>query len=181
MRIRSLVATLCLSLAVLSAAPGRSAGWAADATSTKPVPGATAPGFVRPGLAGEAVDLSAVVGRSKAVIINFWGLRCAACIEEIPKLNDLYRKYKDAGLEILGVNVDGVGPETVKANLPRIGVVPEYVLVCDAELLVADLFQLAAAPYTVIVNSRGVITYVHEGYKAGDESRIEEQILTLVR
>ena len=40
----------------------------------------------------------------KVVLINFWATWCGPCRMEIPDLNELYTKYNDSGLEILGVS-----------------------------------------------------------------------------
>tara|TARA_Y100000590_G_C15651796_1_gene989049 strand:+ start:259 stop:1086 length:828 start_codon:yes stop_codon:yes gene_type:complete len=42
--------------------------------------------------------------RGQVVLINFWATWCGPCRMEIPDLNELYKKYKDLGLEILGVS-----------------------------------------------------------------------------
>jgi thiol-disulfide isomerase/thioredoxin len=115
------------------------------------------------------------------VLVNFWGLRCGACLEEMPVLASLHEKYNPRGLSILGVNVDGVGADTIKAHLPRVAKVPPYPLVTDEELKIADLYKMNAAPLTVLVDSGGKVAYVHEGYKAGDEAALVEILEKLVR
>ena len=40
----------------------------------------------------------------KVVLINFWATWCGPCRMEIPDLNELYAKYNDLGLEILGLS-----------------------------------------------------------------------------
>ncbi len=49
------------------------------------------------------ISLSALRGR--VVIVNFWATWCYPCRMEIPDFNDLYNKYKDDGLTILGISV----------------------------------------------------------------------------
>lgn len=41
--------------------------------------------------------------RGKPVIVTFWATDCAACIQEIPDLIDLYRRYHESGLEMVAV------------------------------------------------------------------------------
>ena len=39
----------------------------------------------------------------RPVIINFWYPSCPPCREEIPSLESTYKKYKDQGLVIVGI------------------------------------------------------------------------------
>ena len=50
--------------------------------------------------------------RGKVVIIDFWATWCAPCVAEIPHLQKLYDTYKDQGVAIIGVSLDGPREET---------------------------------------------------------------------
>ena len=43
--------------------------------------------------------------RGKVVLINFWATWCGPCRMEIPDFNELYAKYNDKGLEVLGISI----------------------------------------------------------------------------
>lgn len=45
--------------------------------------------------------------QGKTVLVDFWAFFCRSCIEEMPKLQELYERYNDKGFEILSVNLDG--------------------------------------------------------------------------
>lgn len=57
---------------------------------------------------GAKVRLSEFKGRP--ILLNYWATWCGPCKVEIPIFNELYAKYKDQGLVILGVSVDDDGP-----------------------------------------------------------------------
>lgn len=65
-------------------------------------------------LEGNELDLTSL--RDKVVLLQFWGTWCPHCKEEIPGLIELYEKYHDSGLEIIGVNtaVQGDNERKVK-------------------------------------------------------------------
>lgn len=42
--------------------------------------------------------------RGDVVLINFWATWCAPCLKELPDLNELQRKYADAGLTVLTIS-----------------------------------------------------------------------------
>lgn len=41
--------------------------------------------------------------RGKVLLVEVWGLGCKSCIEQMPKLETIYKKYRDFGFEIVGL------------------------------------------------------------------------------
>ena len=69
------------------------------------VPGAEAPAFtMRDVISGKDLSLSHYKG--KYVIIDFWGSWCGPCRKSHPHLLQLYSRYKEKGLSIVGIAAD---------------------------------------------------------------------------
>ncbi len=51
---------------------------------------------------GNHVDESIIEG-SRLVILNFWEPHCGVCVKEMPDMEALYQKYRNAGVLFLGV------------------------------------------------------------------------------
>src|SRR5690349_3070409 len=63
-----------------------------------------APAFQLSGRGGKTIDLSQFKGQ--VVMINFWASWCGPCRQEMPLLEDIYKKYKPMGFTMLAVNVE---------------------------------------------------------------------------
>lgn len=138
-------------------------------------PGDTAPEFTLKSLANEEIKLSSFAG-NKVVLLNFWGLRCGACIEEMPYLETIYSRYRDKGLIVLGVDTDGVGSDEVNATLKEIDVSVGYPLLVDPDFTVTDAYTNFLVPLTIVIDKSGKIRYIHTGFEKGDEKKYESAV-----
>jgi peroxiredoxin len=160
-RVSALVVSLTLSALATAASVG---------------PGTAAPAFQLPAAAGNPVGLGDLKGQ--VVLINFWASWCGPCRQEMPVLEQMYRKYKAAGFTLLGVNVEPKSNDAV-GFLKSTPV--SFPILFDTESKVSNLYEVSGMPSTVIVDRKGKVRYIHHGYKPGDESEYLDQIRTLMR
>ncbi len=135
-----------------------------------------APDFTLKTMDGRNMKLSELAGN--VVMINFWASWCAPCRVEMPKLNDLYNKYKDLGFVLLGVNVEQ--QEKPPRNFLQKRPV-DFPILLDKGNDVSKLYHVIAMPTTVLVDRSGNMRYIHQGYKEGDEKKYKKMIKKLLR
>ena len=163
LRARSLIAVLAVFVSLLSLAA------AADIVN-KP-----APDFALRSLQGAPVRLSEHLG--EVVIVNFWATWCGPSRQEMPLLDALYGKYKQAGLVLLSVNIDeNVEPAIEMAQTLKVS----YPVLFDSRKEVSRAYDVGAMPVTVLVDRAGVVRYVSEGYKPGYEKRYTDKLRELL-
>jgi peroxiredoxin len=164
---KTTAALISATLAVLT-------GVAAPAASI--APGAPAPAFQLHSAASTDVSLNDLKGQ--VVLINFWASWCGPCRQEMPVLEQLYRKYKAAGFTLIGVNVE---PKSGDAEGFLKSTPVSFPILFDPDSKVSRLYEVTGMPSTVIVDRAGKVRYIHHGYKPGEESEYLDQIRTLVR
>src|SRR5262249_42252193 len=130
--------------------------------------GALAPDFQLDDVQGGIFLLSSHRGRS-VVLLDFWATWCDPCKVEIPHLARLYDKYKEHGLVIVAISIDG--PESiaqVRGDARNMGI-PFPVLLDQETRVVAMYNPRRTAPYSVLIGRTGRVARRHEGYTPGDE------------
>jgi thiol-disulfide isomerase/thioredoxin len=82
--------------------------------STAPIPVSPMP------VSTESVQQSLEAYRGKVVILDFWATWCGPCRMEIPDFIALQNKYRDRGLEIVGVSIDPISPRGNPGGAPAV-------------------------------------------------------------
>jgi thiol-disulfide isomerase/thioredoxin len=166
LRARSLIAVLAVfaSLLALTAA--------ADIVN-KP-----APDFALRSMQGPSVRMSEHLG--EVVIINFWATWCGPCRQEMPLLEDIYKKYKPMGFTLLGVNVEP-NSKDAEAWLGKLSKPVTFPVAFDTDSKVTKLYKVVVMPSTVFVDRKGNVRVIHKGYKPGDENEYLTQIRSMLK
>ena len=71
-----------------------------------------APDFTLKTVDGKLFKLSE--NKGKVILLNFWGTWCGPCRREIPDFNELHKKYRKNGLEIVGITLKRSPYETTE-------------------------------------------------------------------
>ncbi len=135
--------------------------------------GDMAPDFTLPDIiaGGSEFTLSAMKG--KTVYLDFWASWCAPCLKSLPLYNELYAKYKDQGLEIVGINIDN----PIEDGLDFLADTPlDFKIPSDPEGLVPELYGLVGMPTSYLIAPDGTIKMVHLGFRDGDMEIVETAI-----
>lgn len=130
-------------------------------------------------LDGRVVRLSDHLHRD-VIVLNFWATWCVPCAAEMPHLQRLYETYRDRGLTVLAISMDG--PESaanVDSFARRYGL--SFPVLIDAETRVVGVYNpKRSAPFSVLIGRDGAVAMTHEGYSAGDEIALEARIRALL-
>ncbi|MGI5309379.1 TlpA family protein disulfide reductase [Rheinheimera sp. WS51] len=136
----------------------------------------SAPDFTLKTLQGNNLRLAEQ--RGDIILINFWASWCGPCLQEMPKLDQLAKKYQALGVQVWGVNVETDNAAAL-AYLDKLPVT--FPILFDDANTVSAAYSVKAMPTTVIINKNGEVSAVHHGYQSGYEKKYEQDIKRLLR
>jgi cytochrome c biogenesis protein CcmG, thiol:disulfide interchange protein DsbE len=135
-----------------------------------------APIFTLPRLDAKG-ELSLASLRGKAVVVNFWASWCKPCEEEAPLLERAWRRYRERGLVVVGVDAQDFGQDA-RRFARKNGM--SYPLVRDGPGKTLGDYGVTGFPETFFVNREGKL--VGERISgAVDEDRLIENVELALR
>ena len=169
-----LISFLIAFLALAGYSPGaESTGIQKDIPKEKKGCG-NAPDFTLPRLGGGEFTLSILKG--KVIILDFWATWCPPCRKEIPDFISLYKKYKDKGLEIVGVALDRDKETSVGPFAKKMGI--NYTIVFGDQEVTKKYKGIRYIPTTFIIDKDGNIAKKHIGFV--EKKVFEEEVRELL-
>ncbi len=118
--------------------------------------------FSLPGLDGVTHRLAEWKG--KVVILNFWASWCSSCLYEIRDFVAYQEKYRERGLQIIGIGVD---EEDKLRNVQRTLEINYPVLVANPKqypyLMEAWGNESGVIPFSVVIDRKGQVIFAQHG------------------
>ncbi len=130
--------------------------------------------FTFPDIDSNMVSLSDKKFEGKVVVIQIMGTWCPNCMDETEFLAPFYKKYREKGLEIVGLDYERIPTlQTARKNLKRMseryGI--EYTLLfagstdkAKREKTLPMLSSILSFPTTIIIDKKGRVRNIHTGF-----------------
>ncbi|MDA0797718.1 MAG: redoxin family protein [Chloroflexi bacterium] len=120
----------------------------------------------------DALSIANLKGR--VVLVDFWTYTCVNCIRTLPYLQEWHEKYKEHGLEIVGVHTPEFDFEKITANVQNasddLGVV--WPVAQDNDFGTWRAYSNQFWPAKYLIDKDGVVRYTHFGEGGYDETEL---------
>lgn len=130
----------------------------------------------------DSFTMRELVGK-KIILIEFMTYSCINCQRTFPQVNSWYEKYKDEGLEIVGIHTPEFAYEkdidNVRDAMKKEGI--EYPIVMDNDYATWRAYGNNYWPRQYLINIDGNIVYDHIGEGAYRETELKIQELLAER
>ncbi|HET8828354.1 MAG TPA: TlpA disulfide reductase family protein [Pelobium sp.] len=131
-------------------------------------------------LAGEYVSLSDPAFNNKVVVLQILGSWCPNCMDETEYLANFYKKYKNKGVEVLGLAYERTKDfDQSKVNLEKVKkrFNVNYPLLItgfkssEASASLPMLNKVMAFPTLIIIDQKGSVQKIHTGFNGPGTGR----------
>lgn len=184
-------AVICCAAFVLSFAPAAVAGPGVEGAYIRPVggvtPGDPVPPFHAKGLFGEDLDLAELIKEDKKVVLAFWSMYCAACVEKFDAMIAIQKKYEYSGLVVISVNTDGEyrkGEQVIRDFIAgyekKHGVKVNFPVLYDETNWLALAMNVNFLPTIITVGQDGKIHNIYRRFGESDKEAILAGIENIV-
>lgn len=136
-----------------------------------------APAFRTRDLKGKIVTSEKLYEKGPCLVF-FWHSCCGLNKDQLKVLKDFYTKYKEEGLEIVGIALDGVSKTAKVKKAVNVYKMP-WVSVVDKNNQVKDKFNPTFVPTVFIVSKGGKIYSTYSGYETGDDKKQQKDLESL--
>ena len=143
--------------------------------------------FSFPDLDGQTVSLEDPRFDDKVVLVNVFGSWCPNCNDEAPFLAEWARRYKERGLEVVGLAYEFSGDpdrdrEMVRRYGDRFGIEFPLLLAGTSDKQAAgetlpDLTSVVAFPTSIFIDRQGKVRRIHSGFNGPGTGDHHEQLL----
>ena len=141
--------------------------------------GDEAPTFFVRDLQEKNFFLSDTLKLGRPTVLSFFATWCVPCRAEMPELDTLSQSYKDVNFYLVDVSGLTQGkakmkedPEKVKMMVDKLGVSLQVLM--DKYGKVAEKYEVKSLPRLVVIDQKGIVHYIHDGYAPGDENKLKE-------
>ena len=119
-----------------------------------------APDFAFTSLQGEYITLDDLKG--KVVLLDFWGTWCPPCVESVPELRNLQKRYaKEPSFMLIGISSDSDDATWREFTEKNRMVWPQY---RDKDRKILQAFNIRAFPTYIIIDHEGIVRYQSVGF-----------------
>lgn len=133
--------------------------------------GKKAPDFTLKDINNKPFNLSSL--RGKVVILNFWATWCPPCRAEMPSLNNLYREFRNKGLEVVAISTDRYS-SIIKDYISKNPI--DFTVLIDTDNKVSRQFKVFSIPTTFLIDRNGIIIERYLGEENWASPEIKKKI-----
>lgn len=140
--------------------------------------------FALPDLDGEIVRFSDSRFTDRVVLVDVWGTWCDPCQRSVPFFVELQERYRDEGLEVVGIAFENTSGMKERRNLLRKAIeryginytVLDGGTTGEVQAKLPDITRFHGFPSLFLLDRYGRVVYTKTGFFPRQRDSIERQV-----
>jgi peroxiredoxin len=132
-------------------------------------------------LDGTKINSNSFSNNGKPIIISFWATWCKPCKKELDAIAESYPEWvKETGVKLIAISIDDVRSSSkVVTDVKTKGW--QYEVYLDENQDFKRAMNVNNVPHTFLIDGQGHIVWSHNSYSEGDEDKLYENIMSLIK
>jgi peroxiredoxin/Flp pilus assembly protein TadD len=136
-----------------------------------------APDFSFTSSEGEHISLDDL--RGKVVLLDFWGTWCPPCVDSVPELRNLHKRYsKEPSFVLIGISSDSDEDEWREFTVKNKMIWPQY---RDKDRRIQRAFGIRAFPSYIVIDHEGIVRFQSVGTSWQRSANLDDAIRKQVK
>lgn len=115
--------------------------------------------------------------KDKVVVLVFWTTWCSVCKAELVELKSLKNMPGSENLVVAGICSDPENINDMKQLTKSLNI--DYPVLLDKGQVVTDRYRISSFPTTVIIDQKGVVSFVREEYSSSIANQMKTKVASL--
>ncbi len=116
--------------------------------------------------------------RGKVLYLDVWATWCPPCHKSMAWMTDVQKRLGDRGLTVIAISIDQkAGNLTAFIELHKPGIILGH----DPAADIAKSLNVKAMPTAFLIDRKGRLRAVHQGFRSADAPELEAQIEELLK
>lgn len=112
----------------------------------------------------------------KVYVVDAWAYWCEPCQVSVPKLIAIYEKFKDRGVQVIGVTEEGLDQQSLEMSAKFVELLKiPYPCGYGAQNFFSKL-KIEGLPQLWVINREGLVAYFEDGWHPDAPAAIEAAI-----
>ncbi len=115
--------------------------------------------------------------KGDVLYVDFWATWCPPCRKSFPWMEEMQQRYSDLGFKVVAVSLD-VKRGVIDQFLGDMKT--SFIIAHDKTGDSASQFKVQGMPTSFLIDRKGNIHLMHQGFKSSDKSKLEAEIKKLI-
>lgn len=140
--------------------------------------GSPAPNFILKDSNDKTISLADFKNK-EYILIDFWASWCAPCLEELPYIKELYKKYQHQGFEIISITEDKESDSWKNAIIKNKIESWKHISLLENQSKIDKEYFVNGIPHKVLIDKNGIIIGKWKGTSENNKHDLQQLLKSI--